>query len=707
MEHGYDRERIDALREPAVQKTVNYREFILHFYRDLMASYWQKPFVLRYADALYASFDRTEPVIGEGELIVGRIADREFSKEEEADWEKIQKYAMAAGPSPFGQDSHMTVDYERLLEKGTSGIRREIAEMRENLDLTLPEDLEKDLFYASCQRCLEGVERFAQRYSQYAAGLAKQCADPGRKKELLRISEICAHVPKKPARDFYEAVQSVHFLTFCLSNKPLKPTSPQYQLGRPDRCFWPFYQRDMEAGRITEEEAQTLLDCLAIQINHRVPHGLSSGYMVGGRDAEGRVVSNDLTRMLMRVVEQVRLVYPSVGLCWCRDTPAEDLETAAKIIGKGHSHPAIFNDEVITEGLKRLGLPPEEACSYIHSTCVEITPIAASNVWVASPYMNLVQKLLDVLDREYSSMEELFDAYFAHIGEGIRENLIAEQKSRLERQRFNLDPLLSCFVRDCLEAGRDIEWGGARYNWIMPSFVGLSNAADALYAIRELIFNQKRWDFAGLNKMLAANFQGFETQRQMILREAEKYGNDADGPDSYVQRISQWIAAECGKYRRDDGFRLAPSLFCWVMHDVFGQETGASPDGRLKGFPLGDGSGPAQGREQNGPTAAVLSCTKWDHTPFIGGIAMNMKFSRKYFKEDSLRKMTALIRTYLKRGGFELQINVVDRDTLLAAREQPELYRDLVVRIGGYSDYFTRLSPTMQAEVIERTEYEL
>ena len=707
MEHGYDRERIDALREPAVQKTVNYREFTLHFYRDLMASYWQKPFVLRYADALYASFDRTEPVIGDGELIVGRIADREFSKEEEADWEKIQKYAMAAGPSPFGQDSHMTVDYERLLEKGTSGIRREIAEMRENLDLTLPEDLEKDLFYASCQRCLEGVERFAQRYSQYAAGLAKQCADPGRKKELLRISEICAHVPKKPARDFYEAVQSVHFLTFCLSNKPLKPTSPQYQLGRPDRYFWPFYQRDMEAGRITEEEAQTLLDCLAIQINHRVPHGLSSGYMVGGRDAEGRVVSNDLTRMLMRVVEQVRLVYPSVGLCWCRDTPAEDLETAAKIIGKGHSHPAIFNDEVITEGLKRLGLPPEEACSYIHSTCVEITPIAASNVWVASPYMNLAQKLLDVLDREYSSMEELFSAYFAHIGEGIRENLIAEQKSRLERQRFNLDPLLSCFVRDCLEAGRDIEWGGARYNWIMPSFVGLSNAADALYAIRELIFNQKRWDFAGLNKMLAANFQGFETQRQMILREAEKYGNDADGPDSYVQRISQWIAAECGKYRRDDGFRLAPSLFCWVMHDVFGQETGASPDGRLKGFPLGDGSGPAQGREQNGPTAAVLSCTKWDHTPFIGGIAMNMKFSRKYFKEDSLRKMTALIRTYLKRGGFELQINVVDRDTLLAAREQPELYRDLVVRIGGYSDYFTRLSPTMQAEVIERTEYEL
>ena len=383
------------------------------------------------------------------------------------------------------------------------------------------------------------------------------------------------------------------------------------------------------------------------------------------------------------------------------------METAAAIIGKGHSHPAVFNDEVIQAGLRRLGLPPEEACEYIHSTCVENTPIASSNVWVASPYTNLVQKLLDVLDREYGSMEELFSAYSARLSESIRQNLIAEETSRLERERFHFDPLLSCFVRGCLETGTDIERGGARYNWIMPSFVGLSNAADALCAIETLIFDQKRWTFAELRRMLAANFEGFEAQRQLILRRAEKYGNDADRPDGYVKRLSEWIAAECEKYSRPDGFRLVPSLFCWVMHDLFGQETGASPDGRTAGFPLGDGSGPAQGREEKGPTAAVLSCTKWEHTPFIGGIAMNMKFSKKYFAGDSLGKMISLIRTYLKRGGFELQINVVDRDTLLAAREQPELYRDLVVRIGGYSDYFTKLSPTMQAEVIERTEYAL
>ena len=391
MDACYDQERIEKLRESAVQSTLSYREFYYHFYKAMREGAGQKPYELRYADALCASFERTEPVIEDGEWIVGRISNRPFSPEEEAEWEKLQTYAMAAGPSPFGQDSHMTVDYERLLRKGTAGIRADIRRLREKLDPVLPRDLEKSLFYQACERALEGVERFARRYSEHAARLAEACGDPVRKEELAQIAEICARVPQYPARDFHEAVQSVHFLTFCLCNKPLKPSSPQYQLGRPDRYLWPYYERGIREGRLTRAKAQTLLDCLAIQINHRVPHGLSSGYMVGGRDAEGRAVSNDLTRMLMRTVEQVRLVYPSVGLCWCRDTPEEDLETAAAIIRKGHSHPAVFNDEVIQAGLRRLGLPPEEACEYIHSTCVEITPIASSNVWVASPYTNLVQ----------------------------------------------------------------------------------------------------------------------------------------------------------------------------------------------------------------------------------------------------------------------------------------------------------------------------
>lgn len=702
----YNKEKIEKLRLLAVQSQLNYNEFNYYFYKTIRTSLHKGNYEERYAEALYAAFDQVKPLIGDDELIVGRISNRKFTPEEEEEWNKILNYSMASATSPFGQDSHMAIDYPLLLSKGTTGIRADIQQYRERLDLSLPDDIEKDLFYSACQRALEGVERFSERYSEYAASLAKECGDEARKKELLVISEICARVPKNPANGFYEAVQSVSFLTFCLSNQPWKPTWPQFQLGRPDRYLLPYYEMDINSGRITKDEAQTLLDCLAIQINHRVPHGLSSGYMVGGRDVDGKVVSNDLTKMLMRVVEQVRLVYPSVGLCWCNDTPQEDLDLAVEIIGKGHSHPAIFNDEVISAGLRHYGLSAEEACSYIHSTCVEITPIASSNVWVASPYMNLVQKLLDLLDRPYSSVDELLQAYFDHISEAIDENLLKFQRMRVERKRYNFAPLLSCFVNDCLKNGVDIERNGARYNWIMPSFVGLSNAADAFCAIETLIFEEKRWDFAKLQEMLAANFEGYEAERQLILKKAEKYGNDAERPDSYAERISSFIASECEKHNRDDGFRLVPSLFCWVMHDSFGKETGASPDGRVSGFPLGDGSGPAQGREENGPTAAVISCTKWDHTPFIGGIAMNMKFSRKYFSKESAAKLTALIRTYLKRGGFELQINVVDKEILLAAQKQPELYRDLIVRIGGYSDYFTKLSPTMQAEVIARTEYE-
>ena len=208
--------------------------------------------------------------------------------------------------------------------------------------------------------------------------------------------------------------------------------------------------------------------------------------------------------------------------------------------------------------------------------------------------------------------------------------------------------------------------------------------------------------------MLDCNFEGYEPQRLEFLNRIDKYGNDCDDVDQYTARLTAWIVAECRKYRfNDEGGQLIPSVFCWIMHDIFGRETGASPDGRKAHFPLGDGSGPAQGREHKGPTASILSSTKWNQKPFIGGVAVNMKFSKKLFSEESSVKMTALIKTYLERGGFEIQINVTDRETLLKARETPELYQDLVVRIGGYSDYFVRLSPTMQEEVLMRTEHEL
>jgi formate C-acetyltransferase len=269
-------------------------------------------------------------------------------------------------------------------------------------------------------------------------------------------------------------------------------------------------------------------------------------------------------------------------------------------------------------------------------------------------------------------------------------------------------PLLSCFVNDCLARGVDIEKGGARYNWVLPSFVGMANLVDSLYALKRVVYEEKRLTLAFFKAILDKNFEGSEELRSYVMSAVPKYGNDIDEVDGYFGMMTEHIVAECRKYNGVySGSQLIPSVFCWVMHERFGRNTGATPDGRLAGFPLGDGSGPCQGRELKGPTASILSSTKWDHSPLIGGVAVNMKFSKSNLGEHSVEVMKSLVRTYIERGGFEMQINVTDREILEAARENPELYSDLVVRIGGYSDYFTRLSPEMQAEVILRTEHSI
>ncbi|MDR1599788.1 MAG: hypothetical protein LBS11_07975 [Oscillospiraceae bacterium] len=710
-DYGYDYERIERLRLETFASRFDYSPFSYYFYKGLAESDNGRPYALRVADAVYRMYENVSVYIGPDDLLAGRQSETPLTEAERDELDLLMD-ARRMMPSVNGQASHMAIDYELLLAKGAEGILEDIRSKREPLDLTVTTDVRKDIFYASCERALAGLIRFAERHADEARRQAEACPDPRRGQELLAIARNLSNVPRKPASGFYEAIQSVQFVTFALSGKPFMRGSHLYQLGRPDRYLLPFYERDLREGRITPYEAQTLIDCLAILMPARIPQGLAAGWMVGGRDRSGHAVSNDLTRMSLRSISHTRLVYPGIGLCWCLDTPEEDLRLACEILGEGRSHPALFNDEVISKGLRFHGMPDEDSHEYIHSTCVEITPVASSNAWVASPYMNLAQKLLDVLDRDYPSMDALVDSYCAHIAEGMRDNLIRETLWREERARYVTDPLLSCFVSDCLERGVDIEAGGARYNWIMPSFVGLSNAADALTVIERLVFHGDV-SFETLRSALAADYVGYEQLRLRVMNTVPKYGNDDDAADKYALLLTERLTAMAEQYqRRGDGQSpsrgdnyLVPSLFCWVMHDEFGRETGASPDGRRAGFPLGDGSGPAQGREATGPTAAILSSTKWDHHKFIGGVAVNVKFSKRMFSPDAIGKMVSLVRTYFERGGFELQVNVVDRETLLKARANPEEYRDLLVRIGGYSDYFVRLTKTMQEELLARSEY--
>ncbi len=703
-----DQERFDRLRAHALAcrpDTIEWRYLFERGYINSASG--EKHNGCRHAMASAYMFAHAAPVIDDGELIVGKPCNRALTPDESADWQRICDYAKAGRPSYGGQASHMAVDYALLLQKGASGIIDDVRSKQQALDLAIPEQLEQYEFYRSCVTVLEGMCVLADRYAAHAAALAGQCDDPRRKAELLTIAANCTRVPRHPATNFYEAVQSAHFLTFCLSvNMP----GGLYQLGRPDRYLLPYYERGVGDGTLDQAHAQLLIDCLCLLYNECVASGLAVGLMVGGLDEHRANVENDLTFMFVESVRHVRMIYPGVGLCYNQHTSDALLKLACEVLSEGHSHPALFNDEVIIKGLMHYGLPFADACQYIHSTCVEITPISSSACWVASPYTNLPQLLLDTLGIgcdpvEFATYDALERAYFARLSNHIRNNFIEENKIQIERTQSFRDPLTSCFVNDCITRGVDIEAGGARYNWIMPSFVGVANLADALHAIQKLVYDEQRFTLAKLCDMLAADFVGYESERAMILNRAAKYGNDDDVVDVYVERITQFINRECEQYTTHRGGRLVPSLFCWIMHEQFGTRTIATPDGRRAGFPLGDGSGPAQGRERKGPTASLLSSTKWEHYPFIGGIAVNMKFSKRLFNDEGYDKLSTLIKAFMQRGGFELQLNVVDKETLLKARDNPEQYAGLVVRIGGYSDFFTRLSPAMQQEVIERSEH--
>ena len=698
----YFMKRIESLRLQALMHKPCTDEFYYRFYRKY-GKYDQYVEETRYTDAFSDAFSALTPNISDGELIVGKIGNF-LTDQEQADWEQIYRpiareaFRAAGG----GQDSHMAIDYELLLSEGILGIIERI----EGYIKSCAE--EKKPFYLSCKVCLLAVIRHSENYAAEALRLANCAETPERKAELTEIARICNKVPAHPAESFYEAIQSVHFFTYALSLWPFREGNQQFQLGRPDRYLYPFYIKDIQNGTLTRERAQLLLDCLGIQINMRVPSGLSSGYMLGGRDRFGNTVANELTEMCMQVIADIRLVYPSVGLCYTEDMPAEFLKRACEILGEGRSHPAIFNDDVISKGLQAYGVPEEESYDYIHSTCVEITPIASSNVWVASPYTNMAQLLLDTMTKEYGSFDEHLAEILNRLNIIIERNFEIQKNLRRYRAEHSIDPLLSCFVNDCLARGLDIQRGGARYNWVMPSFVGMANLVDSLYALKTVVYERKEFSLTELKSILDNNFDGNEALRLRLLNTLPKYGNDLDEIDRYFGMFTDHIVEKCKKYQGvHSNAHLVPSVFCWIMHERFGRATGATPDGRKSGFPLGDGSGPCQGREQSGPTASILSSTKWDHSELIGGVAVNIKFSKNMLGDHLTDVLQSLIRVYMQRGGFELQINVTDRKTLEDARKNPEAYRDLVVRIGGYSDYFTRLSPEMQEELLLRTEHNI
>jgi len=702
-------ERIVRLRERALENPPASWQAALHGTESMMTSVAETWWVVRRGRRAADILRKAEPEIGLDDLIVGRTLARPPTAAELERLAKAHAFNLAQ-PAAGGQSGHMGPDFDTLLSLGCRGVQARIDAIAAELDPADPEATERLAFYRATREALDGLCEFAARHADEAERLASE-ADGARADELREIAAVCRRVPAQPAETFHEALQAAHFLLLALNTADgAGLTSP----GSVDRWAASYLQADLESGRITRERAQELLDCFFLTFNAYIGKGLAIGLLIGGRDADGEDVSNELTWMVLHAIDHTRLSYPGAGLRVHAGTDPGLIDLSLEILAEGTSHPALFNDEVITASLQRMGLPPEDACDYMNSTCVEITPSGKSNVWVASPYYNLPQVLLDIMGDvasgavdEPGTLDEVIEEFSDRLGARIAAGVAEQNRLRHSCIAHRNFPLASCFVSDCIERGLDIDQGGARYNWIECSFVGLATAADSLEVVREFVIGGAvTW--VELRAMMEANFEGHEAWRQRLLNEPAKYGNGEAGVDGIAGRLMDAAVAHCRKHRVVLGGTYEPGLFAWVMHGELGKETGATPDGRTAGECLSPGPDPMPGRAVGGPTAAARSVTSFDHEPLIGGVAFNLKFSPATLaKPEQRSKLAALVQTYFDRGGFQTQINAVSAETLRDARENPEQYADLLVRVAGYSDYFVNMTPLMQDELIGRTESEL
>ncbi len=695
-----DAERIAALRSRCFdRKNQDMAPMRLAWYGALKAVEGEPSLTIRHGLRTRNVLSGCRFLVDDLELLAGRLdLSQTMSPTERSEAEQC----MAEFAVP-GQTGHCELDLSELFEVGIDGIRLRLEQLKQGSAGELADT------YQAFVYALDGLSAFIAN----AAAAARE-AIPGalkwRAEELVAMAESCERIAHLPPKSFRDGVQLV-----WLVNQAVMYGCEVYLVGpgHIDRILYPLYAADMEAGALSRDDALVMLECLYLLINEFVVDGVAIAAMVGGRDADGNDVTNDLSYLALEAIRRTGLIYPTVGICWHEGTPDALSDLAIELIAEGYSTPAMFGDAVIQKGMKSLGVPAAEACNYINSTCVEITPCGASNVWVASPYYPLCAYLLDEIaeraetGNQPGDFAEFVAAYQKRLADAISAATVGINENRKARQQRGRKPLQSVFTRDCIARGKDIDDGGAVYNWVECSFVGLGNLADSLHVIREEVFRQKAMTFAQLHEVLTSNFENAEEVRQRFLNTYPKYGVGCDEVDAFVADTVQFFSAECGKAKLyPDDSPYVPGAFCWIMHEILGRDTGATPDGRKAGLPFADGAGPAQGRETQGPTAAILSTTSWDHSSMIGGVAFNMKFSSSLFKDaGATGRLRDLVLTYLRRGGFETQVNVVDVDTLKQAQANPDQYRDLVVRIGGYCDYFTRLSPEMQAEVMLRTHY--
>jgi formate C-acetyltransferase len=575
---------------------------------------------------------------------------------------------------------------------------------------------------------------FANRHADRAEELAAAESDPARRAELQQIAAICRRVPANAPRTFWEALQYYWFVHLGVTTE-LNPWDA-FNPGRLDQHLEPFYSREIAAGALTRESAEELLQCFWIKFNNQpappkvgVTAQESSTYTdfaqinTGGLKADGSNAVNEVTYLLLDVIEEMRLLQPSSSVQLSKKNPDRFIRRAARIIRTGFGQPSIFNADVVVQEMVRQGKTLADARSGGTSGCVETGAFGKEN-YTLTGYFNLPKILELALNdgcdprtqkqlgphtgdpREITSFEELFAAYTKQLNHfidiKIRGNQVIERLYAL----YLPAPFLSLLIDDCIASGRDYHSGGARYNSSYIQGVGLGTISDCLAAIKTHVFEQETFTMAGLLEMLDANFENYERERRLLLNKTPRYGNDDDTADALMVDVFEaYFAAIDGRpNNRGGAYRI--NLLPTTCHVYFGSVIGATPDGRLAGVPLSEGISPVQGADRHGPTAVIQSAAKMDHTR-TGGTLLNQKFTPQVLAgDDGINKLAQLVRTYFKLDGHHIQFNVVDAATLRAAQADPQSYRDLIVRVAGYSDYFCDLGEALQNEIIARTEHQ-
>lgn len=628
----------------------------------------------------------------------------------------------------------ITADYQDVLfKKGFGGIKKEAEAYLAELDATSLEGAEKMEFYRSIVLVCDGIIRLANRYREKAREMAAEEADQTRKAELLQIAEICDVVPENPPKSFREAMQFMWFTQMggILSENPLA-----WNPGRFDQYMYPYYKADKEAGVITADEAQELIECLWLKLSEWVwtisanTADFFAGYnqfqnlTVGGRTRDGKDATNELSYMCLKATEDTLAHQPGLSVRIHPDTPDEFMAAVTHLVSKGTGFPAIHSDNAGYQMLVNAGYEPEDARDWSNCGCV-VPHFRKTGEWTSAANLNFAAALefatnegksrlsdkkitLDEKDpKTFSTYEEVEEAFYKQFAYLIKQAVI----SLITAQRLHVEmvprPFMSACIEDCMKNGKDLTKGGAKYN-IGPVITGIGIAvvANSLAAIKKLVFEEKSVTMAEILDAINNNWEGYDELRARV-QAAPKYGNDDDYVDDIAREIGNFFYQEVHKYKDINGNHFLSAFMGISNYLPTGKVLGATPDGRKATEPISEGVSPYVGTDTSTPLAAMRSAAKLNQDIHSGGTLLNLRLNQDLVAtKRGQANLGAMIQSYFALGAFHVQFNTVSTETLRKAQAHPEDYKDLLVRVAGYSTQFVNLSKSMRDSIIARNAHE-